>query len=94
MSRSFDSGYKCGKCGATIPVTNIATGKPTFWKKYPITHFWCDECHAITIIKPVVLEKDYLEFLLSSINYEMEQQEEIKQIQKEWDNYLKKSEGT
>ena len=93
MTRSFDSGYKCGKCGAIIPVTNIATGSPKFWNKYPITHFWCDECHAITIIKPVVLEKDYLEFLLSSINYEIKQKEEVKHIEEEWKHYLNRVEA-
>lgn len=63
---NLESVRKCGHCNSDIPITNIAvreTKSIIFGKRWEITHWWCDNCGSITVVKPVVLKPEYIDML-------------------------------
>lgn len=88
-----DTGRRCGSCGAPIPITNISVGRPTFWNKHPVTHFWCYNCEAITVVRPVVFEKWWLDFIHKDMENRRKMYAEAARAEEVWKRHLSTKEG-
>ena len=80
---------KCGECGADIPITQIAIGEDPCiidWigGRRPITHWWCLNCGAITVMRPCILNAVHLDLIQYHVNESKDRKEFIKEQEKIW----------